>query len=77
MIRPDIYVYCVPLPGKCREAVTVDTEDDGYTIYLNEKLSPDQRRRSYEHALRHIVRNDFALDDVQMIECEAHGRGKP
>lgn len=74
MNRPDIYVYCVPLPAECREAVTTDTEDDGYTIYLNEKLSMDQRRRSYQHALRHIAQDDFALDDVQEIECRTHGR---
>jgi len=46
---------------------------DGYTVYLNARLSYAGRVRAYHHAIRHIERNDFENDDVQKIEEEAHG----
>ena len=44
----------------------------GYTIYINDKLSPEGRREAYRHALHHIVNNDFEKTDVNKIEVEAH-----
>ena len=46
---------------------------DGYTVYLNARLSYSGRVRAYHHAIRHIERNDFEAENVQKIEEEAHG----
>lgn len=44
----------------------------GYTVYINDKLSPEGRRAAYRHALYHIVNRDFEKSDVNEIEAEAH-----
>lgn len=67
----DIYVYIVDLPERVDEMVTPCL--DGYTVYLNARLSYAGRVKAYHHAIRHIERNDFENDDVQKIEEEAHG----
>lgn len=68
----DVHVYRVPLPDRCNEAVIPDAEDDGYTVYISDRLSDQRAEQSYEHALKHISGSDFELHDVQHIEYEAH-----
>lgn len=50
----------------------VKNADDTYTIFLNARLSRDSQLKYYYHALRHIVKYDFAKKDVQEIEFETH-----
>ena len=69
----EVYVYRVPLPNKCNEAVIPDAEDDGYTVYISDQLSDQKAEQSYKHALRHITGSDFYLhESVQDIEYNAH-----
>ena len=66
----DIHVYMVKMPGSVREAVTPSF--CGYTIYINQDLSYEQRQKAFVHALKHIQNRDFEKSDVQAIEAEAH-----
>lgn len=66
----DVFVYLVDLPIGLREMVTPCA--DGYTIYIDEKLSEGEQRDAYHHALWHIVNGDFDRLDVQSIERVAH-----
>lgn len=66
----NIFVYPVDLPCNVHEAVTPCA--DGYTIYINQKLSYEQRQKAFIHALKHIVGDDFSKTDVQSIEAQAH-----
>lgn len=66
----DIYVYVVDMPTTAAEMIMPCT--GGYTIYLNAKLSQEERVRAYRHALKHVERNDWDKTDVQQIEYEAH-----
>ena len=66
----DVFVYIVDLPDQVDEMVTPCL--DGYTVYLNARLSYSGRVRAYHHAIRHIERNDFEAENVQKIEEEAH-----
>lgn len=50
----------------------VKNDDDSYTIFLNARLSYENRIKSYNHALKHIMENDFEKEDVQEIELDAH-----
>lgn len=50
-------VYEVPLPGDVRGAVRIDAEGFA-SIYINEALCPEQKRRTFDHEMRHIKRND-------------------
>lgn len=66
----DVYIYIVDLPDRVDEMVTPCI--DGYTVYLNARLTYAGRVRAYHHAMRHIERNDFEGFDIQEIEMEAH-----
>lgn len=67
----DYYVYMVPFPDGIREAVTPGYEND-YTIYINENLPDEEKLKAYRHAVNHCIRNDFAKENVQEIEANAH-----
>lgn len=69
----DYFVYCVPIPGKAKELITPCAE--GFTVYVDDSLSPEERRKAFEHAIRH--ENDFEKADVQQIELEAHKKMPP
>lgn len=63
----EIFVYLLNLPDGTKEAVS-SNEDGTFSIFINSKLSRDGQLRAYEHALKHIKRNDFHKEDVQTIE---------
>ena len=68
----DVYVYLIDMPCKAREVVT-PCLDGGYTVYINSRLSYQDRVKAYCHALRHIENNDFeSEEDIQTIEARAH-----
>lgn len=67
----NIYVYLTRFPGNdIREAVMPCY--DGYTIYLDDRLTHEQQVKAYRHALWHIQNRDFEKTDVGKIENEAH-----
>lgn len=66
----DIYVYLVDLPSAVPEMIAPCA--GGYTIYLNAKLSYQDRVKAYLHAIGHVARNDWEKDNVQDIEKDAH-----
>ena len=66
----NIYVYIVDLPPAVSEMVAPCS--GGYTVYLNAKLSYQDRVNAYIHALEHVERNDWENADVQQIEKETH-----
>lgn len=66
----NIFVYQIPLPNSVKEAVTPCF--CGYTIYINQNLTYEQRQKAFAHALRHIQNGDFDKNDVQAIETQAH-----
>ena len=69
-----IYTYIVDLPTGVNEMVAPC--NDGYTIYINDKLSPSGRLDAYRHAMYHIINHDFEKRDVNEIEIEAHRIGE-
>jgi len=69
-MNDSVYVYIIDLPDHINEMVTPCL--DGFTIYLNARLSYHDRVRAYHHAMRHIDRNDFEKNNVQEIEKDAH-----
>lgn len=72
MIRKeDIFVHLINMPGSTNEAVTPN-EDGSYSIFINARLSNDEQLKAYEHALKHIQKEDFSKDEVQLIEAQAH-----
>lgn len=69
----DYHVYRTALPPHIREMITPDGEDDGYTVYIDEKLDDAQAMRAYHHAVSHVVRGDFEIGgSADQIENSAH-----
>ena len=66
----DIFVYIVDLPLTVAEMVAPCA--GGYTIYLNAKLTQEDRVKAYLHALGHVEGNDWERVNVQEIEKDAH-----
>lgn len=66
----NVYVYVIDLPDGIAEAVIPCI--DGYTVYLNARMSEMKRREAYYHAVGHIKRNDWDRADIQAIESSAH-----
>lgn len=71
-MNPDEYtVHLMPFPGDIKAAVRVDV--DGYpSIYINDYLSPQAKKKALEHELRHISRDDF-YNDLSITEVESEG----
>ncbi len=66
----DVFVYSVNLPPTVNELVTPCV--DGYTVYLNNRLSRDGMFKAYNHALGHIRNNDFEKVLADEIEKDSH-----
>ena len=65
------YVYIKPLPGYCREMVSVN-DDGSYTIIINSLLSKVEQAAAYRHAMRHINADHFSIGDANIAEGECH-----
>lgn len=70
-MTPIINCNLIDFPTKGREMV-IPNEDDSYTVLINARLSDAGRMAAYEHAVKHIVGNDFEKEEVQRIESKAH-----
>lgn len=66
------YVYRVPLPGTVHEMVVPNSEDDGFSVYIDDGLDDDQARSAYQHAMKHIDGNHFELAEACRAEYIAH-----
>ena len=53
----NIYIYLVDLPVAVHEMVTPCC--DGYSVYINARLSQIGMEQAYRHALSHIENNDW------------------
>lgn len=69
-MKEEIFVYHIPLPDGIHEMVLPCP--DGYTVYIDEGLTYEERIREYLHAKNHIRSRDFEKSDVQEIEAESH-----
>lgn len=68
MTGEDYTVRLVMFPGDIRAAVRLD--DEGYpTIYINDALSPEAKKRAFLHELKHIE-NDDHYNDKPIEEAE-------
>ena len=68
----DVLTRLIDLPDTV-PAVTVLDEDGNYNVYINARLSNDNRRIAFEHELKHIKKSHFYTDKpVQECEREAN-----
>lgn len=54
----EVYTKVINMDTAISEHV-VSNIDGSYTIFLNARLTFESRLKSYEHAMRHILNDDF------------------
>ena len=54
----DFVVREVPFPYSVKSCVTPNN-DGSFSIYINSKLSQDQKRKALDHEIDHIENDDF------------------
>ena len=68
----DYQIRLIRFPNnKVRETV-VENEDGSYTIFIEATLTFEKQQEAFEHAMEHILGDDFTKDDVNWIELDAH-----
>ena len=65
----ETYLRVVALPQRVRAVVALDENGD-YNIYVNTRLSYDERLRAYEHERSHILAAHFYTDHPAAV-CES------
>ena len=58
----------IDLPSKVN-AITVVDENGDYNIYINEKLSDENKKKAFHHECKHIKNNHFFIKK-SVYECE-------
>ena len=66
----EVIVREIVLPPHVRAFTLPDPQGD-YNVYLNSTLSAEQRRRSLQHELGHIRRDDFYRREATAKEIES------
>lgn len=63
----DVFVYMVDIPGKANEMITPC--QDGYTVYIDDALSPQGKLDAYIHAVSHIedYESDKTADEIEAM----------
>jgi hypothetical protein len=57
--------------NKAKESV-VENEDGSYTIFINNSLCYEQQVEAYNHAMKHLLGDDFSKYNINKIELDAH-----
>lgn len=60
-----IFIRLVNLPCKVKGYTSVDSEGN-YNVYINENMSPEMQRKTYNHEITHIKRNDWS--DIKTLK---------
>lgn len=67
-MRDDIFIYYVDMPDTIHSACVPC--EDGYNIYINEKLDDTHKQAAYLHELIHIDHGHLIKEiNVDEIEC--------
>ncbi len=67
LLTESIGVYFMDMDTAIEEEVHPN-EDGSFTIIINARISQTRQMLAYQHALKHILNNDFEKYDVDDIE---------
>lgn len=67
LLTEAIGVYFLDMDTGIEEQV-VFNDDGSYTILINSRLNQERQMLAYQHALLHIVNDDFHKSDADSIE---------
>ena len=62
-----IGVYFIDMDTSVHEEVHLN-EDSSFTIFINSKLNAEAQMLAYQHAIEHIMNDDFSKESADDIE---------
>lgn len=62
-----IGVYFINMAPKVEEQVILN-EDGSFSIFINARLNWERQMAAYQHAIRHIMEDDFIKECADEIE---------
>ena len=68
----DYQVKLIQFPNNKVHESVIENEDGSYTIFIDSSLSREMQQEVFEHAMIHILGDDFKKDNINKIELEAH-----
>ncbi len=68
----DYQVQLIQFPNTRTKETVVENEDGSYTIFIEASLDSAKQREAFQHAMGHILGEDFQKFDVNNIEAIAH-----
>ena len=72
LLTEDIGVHFLNMDTAIEEQVVYNA-DNSFSIFINARISNERQMIAYQHALKHILNNDFNKKSVDDIETDAHG----
>lgn len=69
----NIVCRAVDLPPRVN-AVTVIDENGDFNVYVNSRLSEDERQKAFRHELRHIKMRHFYKIEKSITDCEREAK---
>jgi len=67
LLTESIGVYFLDMDTLVEEQVTAN-EDGSFSIFINARLNYERQMLAYQHALAHIMNDDFSKTDADEIE---------
>ena len=66
-LTESIGVHFIDMAPRVEEQVVLN-EDGSFSIFINVKLNYERQMLAYQHAIQHIMQNDFSKADADEIE---------
>lgn len=67
LLTEDIGVYFINMDTAVEEEVHPNS-DGSFSIFINARISSDRQMVAYQHALQHIMNDDFEKESADDIE---------
>ena len=67
VLTESIGVYFIDMDTSVHEEVHLN-EDSSFTIFINSKLNAEAQMLAYQHAIEHIMNDDFSKESADDIE---------
>lgn len=67
LLTENIGVYVLNMDTKIEEQVVLN-EDGSFSIFINARLNCERQMLAYQHALTHIMNDDFSKESADEIE---------
>lgn len=70
-IPDNVGVHIINMDTAVHEQIVLN-DDGSFSIFLNARLNRETQIVAYNHALHHILNDDFYKSNVDSIEYQAH-----